>query len=168
MLLRPKQIPIDRIRELYSFDPETGVIRNKRTGLSVGSQPTRRYSVLTLDQTDQYLSHRIAWAMHYGRQPLEIDHINGDRNDNRICNLREVDRQQNQRNRGSKASSTYKGVSRITTKAHSARQKPWRARITIDGKEKIIGCFETAEEAGLAYQIAAEKYFGTFATVRRL
>lgn len=92
---------------------------------------------------------------------MEVDHINGDRLDNRRENLRLVTRQQNARNRGANRSnrSGYKGVSL----GHSA----WLAYIAISGKNIALGSFKTAEDAAKAYNEAAIKLFGEHARLNK-
>lgn len=91
-----------------------------------------------------YRGHRIAMALHIGRM-LEhgefVDHINGDRGDNRACNMRLVSREQNMRNskRPTHNTSGVVGVFRSSV----SKNKPWCARIG----RKHIGLFATFEEA---------------------
>lgn len=96
-------------------------------------------------------AHRIAWAMTHGRWPTEVDHINGDRSDNRIANLREVNRQTNSRNRGRRSdnSSGVVGVRCV--------QGRWKARIHDNGKERHLGTFTSREAATAAWREAAER-----------
>lgn len=94
-----------------------------------------------------------------------LDHINGDRFDNRKENLRFCTNSQNLANR-SKTSlnkSGYKGVTFIP-----GRLRPWRAVITYKGKYTNLGYFETKEQAALAYNKAAVKYFGEFARYNQI
>tara|TARA_R110000803_G_scaffold4467_1_gene15036 strand:- start:32 stop:511 length:480 start_codon:yes stop_codon:yes gene_type:complete len=83
----------------------------------------------------------------------QIDHININPFDNRIENLRVVNQSQNQRNKNKlkNCSSIYKGVSLYK------RDKKWKAQITINGKSKHLGLFETEEEAHKYYQIQYDK-----------
>ena len=103
-----------------------------------------------------YYAHRIAWAIHYGEDPnSELDHINGDKTDNRIANLRKVTRRQNSRNRPLRADNKT-GVPGVHWE--KACQK-WRARIKANGKNVSLGVYDTVEEA-VAVRIAAEKQHG--------
>lgn len=96
-------------------------------------------------------AHRVAWALHHGEWPSgEIDHINGNRSDNRISNLRDVDHQTNMQNKAvyRTNSSGCHGVSR---KRSTGR---WQAAVTVDGKRIHLGSFEARADA-----IAARKTF---------
>lgn len=107
-----------------------------------------------------FRAHRVAWAITHGEWPsYEIDHINGDRSDNRINNLREASRMENARNRGANINSPsgLKGVS------WSKSSGKWRARITAGGPENNLGFFDTAEDAHAAYCVAANKLHREFA-----
>lgn len=88
---------------------------------------------------------------------MQVDHINGDKIDNRKCNLRIVTNSQNSQNRGARSDNTsgYKGV-------RSQRGK-WRAEIKVNYQTINLGCYSTKEQAARAYDEAARKYFGEFA-----
>lgn len=91
--------------------------------------------------------------MHYGNWPQHIDHINGDRLDNRIENLREVDRAENMKNMRMPADNTsgFVGVTRHYEK--------WKAQITVNGKHIYLGRFDHKKDA-IAARIAANRKFG--------
>lgn len=95
---------------------------------------------------------------------LHIDHINGDRLDNRKSNLRICTCSQNVMNRGPQAnnSSGFKGV--IFDKSRNK----WRAEICVDKKRIYLGRYETAEKAAEAYNFAAIKYHGEYAFINDL
>lgn len=87
-----------------------------------------------------------------------VDHINGNGLDNRLCNLRICNNNQNIRNSPRRADNTsgYKGV-------HQRPHGKWQARIVIDGKRKSLGHFDDPVSAAHAYDAAARKYYGEFA-----
>lgn len=106
-----------------------------------------------------YYTHRLIWLMEYGELPDIIDHIDGDRLNNRIGNLRSCTRQQNNMNVGPKSNNKtgYKGVS-----WHKQTSK-YMARITDSGKIVHLGMFACKHEAARAYNEAALRYHGDFA-----
>jgi len=123
-----------------------------RVGQQFGSHDKDGYRVGML-KGKLYKEHHLVWFYHYGVWPKEhIDHINGIRNDNRIENLREATRQQNQFNKKSLvgSSSQYKGVC-----WHKANKK-WIAQYVHKSKTYYLGIYETEEEAAEAYRKATE------------
>jgi hypothetical protein len=104
--------------------------------------------------------HQIVWALHHGKMPNDqIDHINGDRSDNRISNLREATQQQNAMNRGADKKSTSKYVGVSWSNSHGK----WVAQIQSGKKNKRIGYFRTEIEAAEAYQKEAIALRGEWA-----
>jgi hypothetical protein len=101
--------------------------------------------------------HRLIWMMVYGVNPTNIDHIDGNKLNNRISNLREVTHQQNMMNRKKRVDSNnaYKGIYKV--------KNTWVAEIWFMNKRHYLGSFKTDHEAGLAYQEAAKKFYGNFA-----
>ena len=109
-----------------------------------------------------YLAHRLAWFLYYGRFPSkQIDHIDGDRLNNKISNLREASSTQNNRN-ASLRSDNKSGVRGVCWKN---REQKWHAQISVDKKNISIGYFISLDEAKQAYAIASEKYHGEFGKV---
>lgn len=97
---------------------------------------------------------------------LVVDHINGDRLDNRRENLRICTGAQNSKNRRKASNNTsgYKGVYfRKNWKNRVNKKKRWTAIIIVDQKRINLGDYLTAEEGGKAYDRAAKRYFGEFA-----
>ena len=92
--------------------------------------------------------------MHYGVEPSGyIDHLNGDKHDNRIANLRDVDMSTNLRNAAGKSNNTS-GATGVNWRADKGK---WRARIMVNYKERTLGHFDTFEEAVAAREAAARK-----------
>jgi len=109
-----------------------------------------------------YRAHKIIFLIEHGIYAEVIDHINGDRLDNRICNLRQVTHSQNMMNRPTQKNnkSGLKGVS-----LHPGGL--WRARIWVKRKEYFLGFFKTKELAFEAYCEAAKTYHGEYANTTR-
>lgn len=159
-------ITADRVRELFHYDPETGVLTWKvdRHSNRVAGKPVSYINAYGYVQAkvDGRLRrvHRLAWLYVYGEWPNgEVDHINGVRNDNRISNLRLASRSQNGRNAkiGRKNKSGFKGVS------WDCQHRKWNARVRLNGKSKNLGVFENKEDAAAAYRRAAAEIYGEFA-----
>lgn len=148
------------LKELFDYDPDVGVfVRKVQKGPSIrgtiaGSVNSKGYGQICINGK-RYVSHRLAWIYVYGTPPSgELDHINRDKSDNRIANLREVTRHQNCQNVGatSSNSSGFKGVSWEKTSSK------WRARIRVNGVPLSLGCFDSKEAAAEAYRAAAMQY----------
>ncbi len=158
-----KQITQEYLRSVVSYDPESGIFRRTRCRRTdwIGKEAgylIKGYRQVSIDNR-RHAAHKLAWLYMYNEWPEFLDHINGDRDDNRICNLRVATKTQNLRNTCKKKTNTsgYKGVSH--------RRNKWRAYITVDWKTKHLGVFNTPEEAHAAYCVAAHKYHGEFARV---
>ena len=106
----------------------------------------------------EYLAHRVAWAVYHGSWPCgEIDHINGNRSDNRISNLREASRTENARNCTNTGSFGYSGV------IYEAKLRKFRARIMADRKSHHIGLYGCPTVAAICRDKAALRLHGEFA-----
>lgn len=149
MRKNPPKLTAARLREVLSYDPETGVFTRLITaggmaaGKKTGTFEGGGYLQIQIDST-LYLAHRLAWLYVHGAWPKDqIDHINGIRSDNRIANLREATALQNHQNRPMNRNNTsgHPGVS------WDKRRRKWRARIKINHKTAYLGEFENIEEA---------------------
>lgn len=131
--------------------------RGRLAGSEAGRISQKGYIQISL-YGRRYSAHRVAWLLYYGNWPKNfIDHINLNKSDNRICNLREATGSQNQHNRLAQHNNTsgYKGVS------FNKFAKKWVAYIGDKGIRHHIGYFQTAEEAHLAYcRVAKDKHKG--------
>jgi hypothetical protein len=156
----------ERLRELVHYDPTTGVFTRKVLcggrveGSIAGTLHCDGYLKFSVDNR-LYLAHRLAWLFVYGEwPPNQIDHINGNRADNRIVNLRLATPAENSRNRRRHQNniSGFKGVIRQRAK--------WHAQIMVNGRWHRLGGFSTPEEAHAAYCEAAPKFHGEFARTK--
>lgn len=155
---------IKRIRELFAYDPEDGVLYRRRTWKRAGRKMPSGYYCLQVDGVE-WREHRIVWEWVNGvtlTENDEIDHIDGDRGNNRIENLRKATRAENQWNAKVRKDNTsgFKGVS------WNKKSQRWTANISINGKVTYLGAFPTAEEAHEAYTARARELRGSFARVK--
>jgi hypothetical protein len=148
----------ETLRGLLDYDPDTGIFRWRvqlsnrvKVGAVAGSVNNEGYIHIKIDGT-LFKAHRLAWLHFHGVMPTHhIDHINGNRADNRIANLRDVSRSmnlQNQTRPRTDNTSGYLGVSL------DKRVKRWRALIMVNGRKQHIGLFDTPEAAHAAYLAA--------------
>lgn len=130
------------------YYPETGVFNRIDVTKKVGSL-SKGYLRIRLFNKPEF-AHRIAWRLVFGEIPSDkvIDHINGNRLDNRICNLRLVTRSGNSQNQSKPHSRNKTGFLGV----HFLKAKnKFRAMITINSKVRFLGYFNTAEEAHSCY-----------------
>ncbi len=158
---------IAALRKILAYDPDTGIFTWRVTrgpnapGYKAGYLSPKNYRYIGVFGKLRRAS-RLAWAIHYGVWPeQEIDHINGVRDDDRIVNLRQATRRQNNYNRAADpdGASGIKGVSFST-----AKQK-WVAQINYPpgvNKQRYLGQFDLVDDAAAAYQRAARELHGEF------
>ena len=150
----------EKLKERLQYNPDTGIffwLNGWRKGNPAGSKNNRGYLLIKLVANGgrkDYLAHRLAWLYVYGVWPSEIDHINRDRSDNRLVNLRLANRSQTRMN-----SFTKNDVMGFRGTSWNAERNKWRAEIAtmIGDKRKryFLGYFDTREQAAAAYQGAA-------------
>ena len=138
--------PVEHLRSLFDYNPETGditwrVYRNwqAKVGDVAGYVTPSGYRLICIRNGGvvNYLAHRLAWALHYGEDPnpCELDHIDRNKLNNRIENLRKVTRSENVQNRDAYTSTGEKHIH----KQHNSYQ------VTIG--RKYIGCRKKLEDA---------------------
>lgn len=148
-----------RLKELLRYDPETGVFTyaSARPRVKVGAvaghtHAGHGYRQIKVDGK-LYLAHRLAWLYVHGKWPSDLlDHINRDRTDNRISNLRPSDKYLNRQN-SKPASNNKTGVKGVTWNKTLGK---WHARISLQGKRYHVGWFYSVDEAKRA-RLTAEQ-----------
>lgn len=160
-----KLLDLDRLRSLLGYEPLTGKFtwlkttnRRVRAGDEAGCIDQDGYRVIGVDGR-QYAAHRLAWLYVHGTWPKDqTDHIDGDKLNNAIANLREATHSENQANRGRQKnnSSGFKGVS------WSQFRKKWAAAICVKGCTLSLGFFSCPAEAHRAYVEASRRLHGEF------
>jgi HNH endonuclease len=140
-----------------SYEPETGFFRwavsghGIQKGAIAGSSTSEGYRQVRIG-FKTYRAHRLAWFLTHGEWPEgEIDHINGDRSDNRLSNLRVVDRAGNSQNRRGPQKNNRSGLLGICWVVHAKR---WRAQIMVRKVMHRLGYFDSPEAAHKAYMAA--------------
>lgn len=155
----PSIMSVAELKEYVSYCPITGLVSWKkkvRYGVSAGDAITTRNSpgyVQCCIRNRTYLAHRIAWALTHGKWPTAmIDHVNGDRSDNRLVNLRLATGAQNQANRTARKDSKtgLRGV------RFDKKTGKFAAQLQVGG-------FDTAEEAHAEFMRLARFCYGEFA-----
>jgi hypothetical protein len=123
-----------------------------------GTKNSHGYLTVTLN--DKILKvHRLVFLLHYGYLPKYIDHINGNRSDNRIENLREATASQNCLNRSVQSNNK----ANIKNVSWHKRDKKWQVFVTVDKKSKYFGSFKDLELADLVAQEARDKFHKEYA-----
>ncbi len=175
-----KELPSqERLRELFDYDADTGNLIWKVRPVSAFKNQhdcnawntnfagkvagcitkSTGYRVIRIDDL-LYFAHRLIYALHHGVCPsdLQIDHIDGNKPNNRVENLRLATSAENSQNVGKRCNNTS-GFTGICW--HKHHQK-FRASIKINSRDKHLGYFTTAEEAAEAYSTAAIALHGDF------
>lgn len=170
MFARDHDLSAAIVRSVLYYDPLSGVFtwlprKIKRgcnahmTGKRAGRVGTNGYRDICIFGR-RFREHRLAWLLMTNSMPREeIDHINGEKTDNRWSNLRAATRIQNMHNRGIRSTNTsgFKGVT------WSKSKSKWVAQIVSNGKFHFLGHFLTKEKAHSAYQSASERLHREFA-----
>ncbi len=163
----PLEVVKEQLRQFLIYDPDTGIftarvaLHKRPLGSVVGTVSPSGYTNIYLGERF-YRAHRLAFLWAHGRWPAElIDHINGQRSDNRLSNLREATRSQNLLNQGPRRSNRN-GLKGVTFCASAFK---WIVTVRVNGRNKYVGRYNSPDEAHEAYKAAALKYHGEFARV---
>lgn len=174
----------EQIKELLHYDPETGKFtwneraenwfvatdHNTAAGAckSWNSSWAKKEAFTAVShgykvgaiKNKLYRAHRLSFFYMKGYMPEQVDHINGDRGDNRWENLRAVDNMENHRNLRKRSTNTSGVVGVIFRPKGGYGKKTDRyiANITVNYETKFLGCFDTLEEAAKARKEAEIKY----------
>lgn len=159
------------LKSVLRYEPSTGIftwLKSHNFKIKVGSVAGRTtgtgYITIQL-YGKRYVATHLAWLYVYGVMPTNfIDHIKGDKRDNRIGNLREVTRSQNAMNRPKQADNTsgHKGVYLDKKTIGGKQYTYWRVKISKEGVHKTVGGFSTPEEAHAAYVVLAKQLHEEF------
>jgi hypothetical protein len=151
----------EQVRKMFDYDKDTGILtwKMQRTGYKKDKQISNNskngYLVVYINEFGLDVSvhaHRLIWLWYYGAYPLQqVDHINGIRDDNRICNLRDVTARENTHNRKEHRAGKKPGV------FYNKWEQRWDARIFYNGKQYRLGMYDTEELSLQAYNVALEE-----------
>jgi hypothetical protein len=149
----------DRLKQLVSYDKETGnfyrlvPVANIKVGLVVAKPAKNGYVRMHIDGYLYYL-HRLAWFYETSEWPVAIDHIDGNKTNNKFSNLRSATYAENLQN----IKNSHKTLSGFMGAYYHPKTKNWQSKIGIDGKSKSLGYYKTPEEAHQAYLDGKRKY----------
>lgn len=155
-----KPLSQERLKAIVEYDPETGIFTRltnaggARVGDVCGYTGKNGYRYMAVGG-DEYLTHRLAWLYVHGEWPQVIDHINRDKLDNRIVNLRSVEQRINAQNCNVRVDNTsgHRGVYWHKPTAN------WTAMVFHYGKTISLGYFATKEAAIAARLVAEEVHY---------
>lgn len=153
---------LEQFRSVLAYDPATGHFswlgtgRGRKIGQAAGNLTNRGYVHIAFNGV-RYAAHRLAWLFSYGEWPNgQIDHVNRDKADNRISNLRVASPSDNQHNKLA-PSNNMSGLKGIRFKKNR-----WEASCMVRGKRKYLGRFVSEREAIDAYNMYAATAVGDF------
>ena len=162
--------PTEYLRDCLEYDPTTGIFIwktrpkehfclqricsgwNTQYAGKIAGIDSRGYTTIRINNFN-FRAHRLAWKLSTGDDPIDtIDHINGDKSDNRIGNLRQASQAEQTRNVGMKRANTsgYRGIYKL-------KSGNFFARITSHGVQRNLGTFTSAEAASAVYETASSQ-----------
>lgn len=148
-----KSRPVGHFQSEHAFK----IFESRNVGKPVGWKSTNGYIMCRVFGV-QYYTHRLIWKLTEGDEPVEIDHINGVRDDNRKINLRDVSRNSNAKNKQIPINNTsgVKGVS------YHTRDDVWSAYITYNGSRISLGSFKSKDLAIEARSLKEVELYGEY------
>lgn len=164
----PEEFAADvaELRRILDYDEISGVFRRREISKHAAKclkgkvagfvcYPQGGYRLISI-QSIPFRAHVLAWIYAHGVRPRGvIDHVNGEPDDNRISNLRDVSFLINRQNQRSPRSGTTSGLQGV---CWDSRRKKFRARLKVDGVVKSYGSYDTPEAAQAAYVDAKRKF----------
>jgi hypothetical protein len=158
-MTRPLPFSQEYLKQRFDYDPSTGrlVWRSAKStvrGKEAGTIAPSGYRLVSLGNR-AWVAHRLIWVIVHGIGPDgEIDHVNGNRSDNRIENLRCVSRTDNGRN----CAVSKRNTSGVLGVSWYARSRKWLAQIKVDRRQIFLGYFDSLSCAKAARSAADIKY----------
>jgi hypothetical protein len=161
----PKSISTSTLKDLFDYKDghlywKSDVANNVKAGSKAGCKASNGYTFVKINKI-QYVSHRLIYQLHYGEiaDDMYVDHINCNRSDSKIENLRLCNIYQNAQNR-----SLNKDNKSGSKNVHWMKaSNKWKVQIRVNGAMKNFGLFDDLELADLVATEARDKYFGAFA-----
>ena len=162
-----KPLDFEELDRLFSYDSETGEIRNKvdrgqtakagRIATGSNGKGYLRVYVTKNSRQSRYQAHRVAWLLHTGEDPgeLEIDHLNRIKDDNRFCNFELVTPAEHHKRHPKRKDNK----SRVTGVYWNKNDNKWIAQITAQGRQQTLGRFKDKFEA-ICCRKSAERRLG--------
>jgi len=161
------------LQGIATYDVDAGVLRwavsrgKMRPGDRIGALDREGYRRVRIDNK-QYLEHRLVWLWHHGEFPRILDHIDRNRDNNRIENLRLCNESQNAANAGKQSHNTsgYRGV------YYERERDKWTVeiRVVVDGHRTRyrVGRYDTPDEAAIHYNLHLRRHFNDYALLNRV
>lgn len=160
-----KNFPCAAVLPRFTYCPDTGLIFSA-FGRRVGTDDGEGYIRVAFKfngKQIRFRAHHLAWLFMHGKWPeLDIDHINGDRSDNRWANLREADRATNAENRREAKAGSKSGLLGVSFAKDTGR---WAAQIQVAGKNKNLGRRFSSPEAAHAAYLQAKRQLHAGCTI---
>jgi len=156
----------DLLNEIFHYEDgnliwKKKICRNTIIGKVAGRTYDIGYKSIGL-YGKEYMSHRLVFMFHHGYFPKEVDHIDGNKSNNRIENLRPATHSENLKNQKIRTNN----VSGHKNVGWAKREQKWRVRLTVNFKDKHIGYFSDRELADLVAIEAVDLHHGKFSAYK--